>query len=141
MDCPTELMLAGFFTKALQGSLFKLFRDAVMGYVSISNIIYDDAKMKERVENKKNENKVISHNNNNVHKRERDQIDTEKNKNKDDGYTVSRSKKRKPVVKKIQMDESRKEKGKEVKRTDRTYVDEEETSNTKISWVDIVKKG
>ena len=29
--CPTELMLADFFTKPLQGSLFKLFRDVILG--------------------------------------------------------------------------------------------------------------
>ena len=28
--CPTELMLADFFTKHLQGSLFKLFRDVIL---------------------------------------------------------------------------------------------------------------
>ena len=84
-----------------------------------------------RVKNKKNENKVISNNNNNIPKKEIDEIDTEKNKNKDDGYTVVRSKKRKPVAKKIKMDESHKEKGKYIKRTYRTYVDELETSYKK----------
>ena len=87
--------------------------------------------MKERVEDKKNENQVISNNNNNIPKKDRDEIDTEKNKNKnkDDGYRAVRSKKRKPVVKQIKMDKSHKEKGWYVKRTDRTYVDEVETSN------------
>ena len=94
------------------------------------------------VENKKNENKVISNNNNNIPKKERDEIDTEKNKNKnkDNRYTVVRSKRRKPVVKKIKMDESHKGKGKYAKRIDRTYVDEVETSNTKMSWSDVVKR-
>ena len=30
--CPTENMQADFFTKALQGSLFKKFKDVIMGY-------------------------------------------------------------------------------------------------------------
>ena len=33
--CPTLLMIADFFTKPLQGSLFKKFRDIIMGYVPI----------------------------------------------------------------------------------------------------------
>ena len=40
--CPTELMLADFFTKPLQGSLFKLFRDVILGLRPMS-----DAKHKE----------------------------------------------------------------------------------------------
>ena len=42
-------MLADFFTKPLQGNLFRFFRDILMGYVSIEEIIKDDIKMKERV--------------------------------------------------------------------------------------------
>lgn len=34
--CPTRIMLADFFTKPLQGSIFKLFRDVIMGYQPIS---------------------------------------------------------------------------------------------------------
>ena len=34
--CPTEIMLADFFTKALQGRLFLLFRSVIMGYQPIS---------------------------------------------------------------------------------------------------------
>ena len=30
--CPTERMVADFFTKPVQGNTFKMFRDAVMGY-------------------------------------------------------------------------------------------------------------
>ncbi len=30
--CPTEIMLADFFTKPLQGSVFKRFRNSIMGY-------------------------------------------------------------------------------------------------------------
>ena len=47
---------------------------------------------------------------------------------------------RKPVVKKIKMYESHKEKGKYIKRTDRMYVDEVETSNKKTRWSDVVKR-
>ena len=31
MCCPTEPMIAGYFTKPLQGMLFYKFRDAIMG--------------------------------------------------------------------------------------------------------------
>ena len=34
--CPTEIMLADYFTKALQGRLFLLFRSVIMGYQPIS---------------------------------------------------------------------------------------------------------
>ena len=53
--CPTELMLADFFTKPLQGNLFKKFRRVVMGWDPISVLQkeyleeYSD-KSKERVE-------------------------------------------------------------------------------------------
>ena len=30
--CPTDKMVADFFTKPLQGGIFKKFRDSVMGY-------------------------------------------------------------------------------------------------------------
>ena len=33
--CPTEHMLADYFTKPLNGSLFKLFRGIIMGHISI----------------------------------------------------------------------------------------------------------
>ena len=36
--CPTELMLADFYTKPLQGRLFKRFRDVLMGYEPISSL-------------------------------------------------------------------------------------------------------
>ena len=36
---PTEIMLADFFTKPLQGSLFKKFRDVLMGYKHISTLV------------------------------------------------------------------------------------------------------
>ena len=36
--CPTEKMIADFFTKPLQGNLFRKFRDVVMGYKHISSL-------------------------------------------------------------------------------------------------------
>ena len=49
--CPTTKMLADFFAKPLQGSLFRFYRDIIMGYVSVNDIIGDNPKIKERVEN------------------------------------------------------------------------------------------
>ena len=37
--CPTELMIAGFFTKYLQERAFKIFRYIIMGYTNISKIL------------------------------------------------------------------------------------------------------
>ena len=34
--CPTEIMLADYFTKPLQGQMFRKFREVIMGYKSIS---------------------------------------------------------------------------------------------------------
>jgi len=39
VHCPTEIMLADFFTKPLQGSLFRKFRDVLMGYKHISTLV------------------------------------------------------------------------------------------------------
>ena len=36
MYCPTGRMLAGYFTKPLQGNLFKKFRAVIMGWEDIS---------------------------------------------------------------------------------------------------------
>ena len=36
--CPTEEMLADFFTKPLQGALFRKFRDVVMGMKHINTL-------------------------------------------------------------------------------------------------------
>ena len=35
--CPTTLMLADYFTKPLQGTVFRRFRDVIMGKVHINN--------------------------------------------------------------------------------------------------------
>ena len=40
--CPTEKMIADFFTKPLQGALFRKFRDIVLGYKHISTLNQDD---------------------------------------------------------------------------------------------------
>ena len=37
--CPTELMMADFFTKDLQGRAFKFFRDIIVGYTNIAEIL------------------------------------------------------------------------------------------------------
>ena len=54
--CPTEKMVADFFTKPLQGSLFRKFRDIIMGYKHISSldVVDGDTLPEERV--KKSEN-------------------------------------------------------------------------------------
>ena len=50
--CPTWLMLADYFTKALQGSLFVKYRNIIMGYTHIDEILCDKLyPLKERVEN------------------------------------------------------------------------------------------
>ena len=56
--CPTWLMLADYFTKALQGSLFVKYRNIIMGYTHIDEILCDKLyPLKERVGNlKKNRN-------------------------------------------------------------------------------------
>mmetsp|Transcript_830 Transcript_830/g.1321 ORF Transcript_830/g.1321 Transcript_830/m.1321 type:complete len:103 (+) Transcript_830:623-931(+) len=36
--CPTELMLADFFTKPLQGAVFRKFREVIMGRKPISSL-------------------------------------------------------------------------------------------------------
>jgi hypothetical protein len=36
--CPTGMMLADFFTKPLQGSLFRKFRDVVLGYKHVDSL-------------------------------------------------------------------------------------------------------
>ena len=48
--CPTYLMIADYFTKPLQGRLFNLFRDVIMGYRPLSDIL-SEIPPKERVGN------------------------------------------------------------------------------------------
>jgi len=47
--CPTESMLADFFTKPLQGTLFRTFRAVIMGHEDIS-VLFKYRRIKERVE-------------------------------------------------------------------------------------------
>ena len=49
--CPTEKMVADFFTKPLQGSTFRKFRDIILGYKHIStlNDIKEESSLQERV--------------------------------------------------------------------------------------------
>lgn len=49
--CPTILMWADYFTKPLQVSCFKRYRDVIMGYVHINDLLLDkNFPLKERVE-------------------------------------------------------------------------------------------
>ena len=52
--CPTEHMLADYFTKPLQGSLFHRFRDVIMGWKHISTLKEIPVSPKERVGNVEN---------------------------------------------------------------------------------------
>ena len=50
MHCPTEVMIADFFTKPLQGNLFKRLRDVILGHVPVSSLYqYLGSSPKERV--------------------------------------------------------------------------------------------
>ena len=47
--CPTGKMIADFFTKPLQGSLFRKFRDIVLGYKHVSSLSEEEPLAQERV--------------------------------------------------------------------------------------------
>ena len=50
--CPTSKMIADFFTKPLQGKLFRKLRDVVLGYKHINSLQHDEEDIvKERVRN------------------------------------------------------------------------------------------
>ena len=52
---PTTLMLADYYTKPLQGNVFRRFRDVIMGYTHINNLLLDPTLLlKERVEKSNN---------------------------------------------------------------------------------------
>jgi len=55
--CPTLQMLADFFTKPLQGSLFRKFRDVVLGYVPIGDLINETENQPEQERVEKSQNK------------------------------------------------------------------------------------
>ncbi len=56
--CPTEKMLADFFTKPLQGQLFRKFRDVVLGYKHIDTLedTEEESSSQERVESSRDSN-------------------------------------------------------------------------------------
>ena len=62
--CPTEKMIADFFTKPLQGNLFRLFRDIILGYKHISELdnIVEKISSEERVEKDITRRTVITEN-------------------------------------------------------------------------------
>ena len=49
--CPTTEMIADYMSKPVQGSLFKLFRSAIMGWVHISEVFKAYNRPEERVGN------------------------------------------------------------------------------------------
>jgi len=52
--CPTSKMIADFFTKPLQGALFRKLRDVVLGYKHIASLQNDDGHIvEERVGNER----------------------------------------------------------------------------------------
>jgi hypothetical protein len=56
VHCPTEQMLADFFTKPLQGGLFRKFRDVILGYAHISSLpVLTQPAPEERVGNHENQ--------------------------------------------------------------------------------------
>ena len=62
--CPIYLMVADFFTKPLQGRMFRLFWEAIMGYRSMEEII-SEISIKKRVGNN-DKNRIVSENSNSV---------------------------------------------------------------------------
>ena len=55
--CPTEEIIANFFTKPLQGSLFQKSRQVIMGHVSINSLLDNSDKSNNRVGYKPNAEK------------------------------------------------------------------------------------
>ena len=65
--CPTTLMLADYFTKALQGNVLRRFRSVIMGYTHVNKLLLDpEFSLKERVEKLNIMIKNSASNNNNV---------------------------------------------------------------------------
>ena len=58
--CPTLKMLADFFTKPLQGNLFRIFRDIILGYKPFSYLNEGFPSIKERVEMNPKSNKTVA---------------------------------------------------------------------------------
>ena len=57
---PTTKMLTDFFTKPLQGELFRFMRSIIMGFTSITDVLGQDSEIKERVEKME---KILNRNN------------------------------------------------------------------------------
>ena len=51
IHCPTEIMIADYFTKPLQGRLFEKFRDVIMGITHPSSLYPIQSPNQERVGN------------------------------------------------------------------------------------------
>ena len=49
--CPTQMVLADYFTKPLKGKVFKIFRDVILGYKPILSLESIPVSIKERVGN------------------------------------------------------------------------------------------
>ena len=54
IHCPTKQMIADYFTKPLQGELFHMFRNIIMGWTHISTVFTSYHAAKERVGNSEN---------------------------------------------------------------------------------------
>ena len=53
--CPNYLMISDYFTKPLQGKMFKMFRDLIVGYVHINDLLQaNELSVKERADKTKN---------------------------------------------------------------------------------------
>ena len=55
VHCPTKQMVSNYFTKPLQGALFYMFQNVIMGWVHISTVYSGYAASKEHVGNNENE--------------------------------------------------------------------------------------
>ena len=57
--CPTELLLADFFTKPLQGKQFRIFRNAILNIQEPLSNLNGEAIAKESKPSKQHPNKVV----------------------------------------------------------------------------------
>jgi hypothetical protein len=59
--CPTEMMVADFFTKPLQGALFKKLRAVIMGDIDVATFLRMSSESKERVEKETSKVPIVSY--------------------------------------------------------------------------------